>query len=173
VTPANVPIQVRLLAFVLGLGSGVAVAGAAFALIRAPEAVAKSFQQMSFGLLVMAFVALGALVWCFWLALRLFEGTPRALTLAKFTFLAQIPKVAFPGFAYEFQICGCTIDLSSTKNWHVGIHFGSNVGAVISPQFHDYTIGINVVAFAAAVYLFKITKPGYRLQKASGDFGLL
>jgi len=166
VKTSEVPAGVTLICWVVLIGSvlGGYSSLRALTVIFPPNTTSTIFQLLYYVFAVSVFAL------CFWLGLQLWNGGAAAVRRARWLFLAQVLIIKGPWLAYDFQLLGITPYISDGAR--LGITFGSSFWFLIAPKIDDVTVGVNLVALAATIYLFRLTAPPHRPASPGDSFGL-
>ena len=155
-------IGLRAISILLILGG---IAGIAVALWTEANTVILS--HMIF--LACAFLVFG---WSIWVGFDLWKGKPQSYKWAQVLFLMQIPSVSFHGFSYQFYL-GLVFSLSFTRETasklNVEFELGSLLNFQVSAGIETLIVGVNVIAVAALIYLFRISPQRALIDRAANS----
>jgi hypothetical protein len=118
----------------------------------------RAFQQSVAFSAATAVIGMFTLVfgWSTWVGVDLWRGKPQAYKWAKVLFLLQVPIVNISSFAYHFYTgLLLSLALSGVSEKKLGFEFelASGMKFQIPSDIDDLTLGVNLVAFAALIYL--------------------
>ena len=162
---------VRVVAFVLNCGGAM---GIALPLLAASMFIS---QLMSATMALMAesvlylIGAFAVYVWCIKVGVDLWRGEEKACKWAKILLAAQILSLRIPGFVYQFQTLGLTINFLVHQG--VKISFGSSMSVYLSSAVEGTAVGVNIVAIVALSYLWKVSSHHGEPEPVSNNLGLL
>jgi heme A synthase len=91
---------------------------------------------------------------CTWTGFDLWREKPHAFKWAQILLVAQIPSIAFPGFAYTFYT-GFALYFPLSMLASFRFQLGAVITIDISPEIEGFVFSLNLVAIAALYLLGK------------------